>query len=69
MGQATSFHWYVSPSLTQLQVLSGELPFLVVLEVFEVDVDVVVVIRPRHLNHLQLALVLGFLHTTYQEGV
>lgn len=43
---------------TQLQVLSGELPFRVVLKVFEVNVNVIVVIWSHHLNHLKLRLIL-----------
>lgn len=37
---------------TQFQVLSRKLPFLVILEILEVDVDVVIIIGPNHLDHL-----------------
>lgn len=44
---------------TQFQVLSRELPLRVILKIFEVDVNVVVVIGSHHLNHLKLWLILG----------
>lgn len=46
---------------TQFQVLSRKLPFWVILKIFKVDVNVIVVIRPHHLNHLKLWLILGTL--------
>lgn len=46
---------------TQFQVLSRKLPFWVILKIFEVDVNVIVVIWPHHLNHLKLWLIFGTL--------
>lgn len=46
---------------TQFQVLSWELPLWVILKIFEVDVNVIVVIWSHHLNHLKLWLILGCL--------
>lgn len=49
---------------TQLQVLPGKLPFLIIFKVLEVDVDVIIVIGSDHLDHLKLRLILGFLLQT-----
>lgn len=56
----------IMPSMirTQFQILPGKLPFLVVLKVLEVDVDVIVVIGSNHLDHLKLRLILGLLLRT-----